>query len=167
MYYTVSMPKLLMLTQGLFALVDNNDYERLALHKWCIVRSHGVPYARRTDYAFGRRKPQRVWMHKDILHACGVVDHVNGDTLDNRKENLRECTRTENARNQRGHTNKKSSQFKGVFRRLRHKHPWYAMISVNGKLQHIGVFGNELDAAKAYNEAALKFHGVFARVNIL
>lgn len=93
-----------------------------------------------------------------------VVDHINHNTLDNRKENLRICTHQENMKNSIKNNKELTSEYKGVSWCNRHKR-FRAQISLNGKTKHLGDFKNEIDAAKKYNEAALKYHGKFAILN--
>lgn len=91
------------------------------------------------------------------------TDHVNGNPLDNRRENLRSCTRTENVHNTRmNHDNK--SGFKGVYWNKRAK-KWYAQIANNGKHHHLGTFNTAQEAAVAYNAVAHELHGEFAKPN--
>lgn len=90
-------------------------------------------------------------------------DHINGNRLDNRRENLRVCTQGENNRNKAKYRNK-SSQYKGVSWDSTNK-SWYAQIIINKKHYSLGHYRNELEAAKAYDEGAKKHHGEFARIN--
>lgn len=91
------------------------------------------------------------------------IDHVNGVKNDNRIENLRSCTRSQNGMNRGPFKNNKSG-FKGVcWFKCRKK--WHAQIYLNSKRIHIGLFKSEIEAAKAYNKAALKYHGKFAWLN--
>lgn len=90
------------------------------------------------------------------------VDHVNGDTTDNRLENLRVCTRHENMHNLKPHTDNAYSKWKGVSWNTNNK-KWYSRIYVNGKSKFLGYFDDEREAAEEYLFAALKLHGDFAR----
>lgn len=151
--------KHIQLTQNQVAIVDDEDYEALSRHKWYYANGYAIRMARR-----GLRQ-MRVMMHREIMRPDdGVeVDHVNGDGLDNRRCNLRVCTHAENLRNRRMHANN-TSGYKGVcWDKQRGK--WRAVIRLNGKLKFIGLFGTAADAGAAYNEAAKKHHGVFARLN--
>lgn len=95
------------LTQGKFATVDNEQYGRVAQHKWCvsIKNSHGKPYfyAVRNIYITGNGRPTMVYMHRLLCDAPNnkalVIDHINGNTLDNRKVNLRVVDRATNLAN--------------------------------------------------------------------
>ena len=91
------------------------------------------------------------------------TDHINGDGLDNRKQNLRTCTHTENMRN-RGKSKNNTSGFKGVSWHKRGK-TWDAKIAHNKKLMHIGSFKDKEVAAKAYDRKAIELHGKFAKLN--
>lgn len=94
-----------------------------------------------------------------LINPKEEADHINGDTLDNRKSNLRDVTHNENCIN-RKHTNK----FRGVhFCKSREK--WVSMIRSKGKTYNLGRFDSQIQAAKAYDNAALKYHGEFARLN--
>lgn len=94
---------------------------------------------------------------------CMVVDHINHNTLDNRKCNLRVCTHGEN--NQHSHSRKNSSsKYKGVFL-FKQNGKWAAQIQTGKSKYHLGYYENEIDAAVAYNNAAKKHHGAFAMLN--
>lgn len=93
----------------------------------------------------------------------GDVDHKNGDRADNRPDNLRECTRSQNMQN-RGSTRSGTSRFKGVSW-CRQTGKWRASIKVHGKVRQLGRFTNEIDAAKSYDRACADVHGEFAKLN--
>jgi hypothetical protein len=148
------------LTQGKVALVDDEDFERVAKYPWFLLRSGTCRYAIRNARSGGCRL-----MHQLILGTRGV-DHVNGDGLDNRRANLRVAAQSENMRNRQkaNHYAGKptGSRFKGVQRAPNNRrHPWRA--ALNGR--HLGYFENEREAAAAYNAAALQEFGEFARPN--
>jgi hypothetical protein len=147
------------LTQGKFAIVDNDDYEWLSQWEWCFH----INYARRTDKSSGRQKT--VSMHSIISKTPlgKFTDHINGNGTDNRKYNLRICSSAENARNLP--VNRRStSGYKGVTWNKRTKN-WRARIVFDGKEIYLGTYQNVIDAAEAYNRAALRLHGEFARIN--
>lgn len=149
------------LTKGKFAIVDNEDYAYLSQWKWCYVAGG---YAMRAEGP--RRNKQYVYMHRTITAApAGVeVDHINGNGLDNRRSNLRLAIGNQNHRNKRKQPGK-SSQYKGVcWFAARNK--WKASITVNYKQMFLGDFDDEIEAAKAYDEAARRLFGEFALLNL-
>jgi hypothetical protein len=150
---------LIPLTRGLFAIVDADDYERLAAHKWYADEKKGKFYAART---YNRKK---IHMHHEIIDVPPdfLCDHINHNTLDNRKCNLRVCTPAQNARNRLPSRNCKSS-YKGV---SWHKgsRRWAAEICYNNERIHLGYFDYEQDAAIAYDDMAIELFGPFACLN--
>jgi len=156
--------KLIPLTKGYEAIVDDEDFEELSRHKWH-AKVHGRPgavYAARYFHRNGKGITER--MHRRIMQpARGLdVDHVNGNGLDNRRSNLRVCTRSENCANSNGHSDR-ASRFKGVV--AVHGGVWRAKIEVNYRNIHLGRFATEEEAALAYNAAAVEHFGEFARLN--
>jgi hypothetical protein len=148
----------LQLPSGHTVLFDDADADLVLQYKWYVEHDGMRDYARESGKV-------RVFMHSLILalQAPYFPDHINGNGLDNRRCNLRPATKAENARNkpsQRG----SSSHFKGVGWH-RHKHKWQSRIQVAGKLIHLGAFVVEEDAARAYDVAADKYFGEFARLN--
>ena len=155
--------KIIPLTQGLETLVDDEDYDELSKYSWYAVGHKGQEYAAR----YGRKPIQtHIRMHRELLNApAGLqVDHINGNRLDNRKANLRLATQAENSRNRGKFSSTALSQYKGA---TYHKRDgvWQSSIKVDGKLIYIGSFSSEIQAAKAYNEAAKKYHGLYANLN--
>jgi len=151
------------LTQGKVAMVDAEDYEHLSLHAWCAAKAKsGKFYAVRTDTSGPKRKV--VYMHCELVPAPQGMDrdHRNGDTLDNRKQNLRVATRSQNCSN-RGLTSANSSGFKGVTWKGGKHQLWVARITKSGKVHHLGYFSTPEAAHGAYIQAARRLHGVFAR----
>lgn len=162
------------LSQGLFALVDDEDYDRLMVHRWYANRSFNTFYVNRKikvkgkrSYEDGRDCRAVVSMHREILSATPgqIIDHRDGDGLNNQKSNLRLCNGSQNCMNRRKSTKQYTSIFKGVNRRNRSKNSWVASIRIHGELKHIGVFPNESLAALAYDAAAVSLFGEFARTN--
>lgn len=155
--------KLIPLTKGRFALVDAADYEWLMGWKWYF---NGKYAARKQHISFfqGKQKQKGIKMHRVIMNTMEGMDtdHINGDGLDNRRENLRICTTSQNMANQiktRG-----VSKYKGVvWDRARTK--WAARVKINKKAIFLGRFDNEEEAGLAYNVAAQKYFGEFARIN--
>ena len=156
------MTKKISLTRGFMTIVDDDWYEMLSQVKWFAVRGRPT----QSPYAASSHCQDR--MHRIITDAPKElhVDHINGDTLDNRKSNLRLCTLQQNSFNQRVRKHKKSSIYKGVFY-IKHIDKWNANTRVNGKWINLGYYSSEYDAALAYNEGVIKHHGEFARLNII
>jgi hypothetical protein len=151
------------LQNGLVALIDDEDAEWADL-PWFATRGRGAHtmYARRHCPRDDGRDTTRL-LHRDILGVPpGVhVDHVNGDGLDNRRANLRLCTHEDNMRNRRP----RPGQFKGVRPSPRGGQGWTARIQIGGKGLHLGTFETAEAAARAYDAAARRFFGEFARPN--
>ena len=155
------------LTQGQVALVDECDLEKVLAYRWCAhAQKNGRWYAA-THPGYGRKDKRILHMHRLIMGAPKgtQVDHVNLAGLDNRRANLRFATLSQNLANARRHRDKKSP-YKGTYFDKRRSH-WRAAICVNGQQIHLGCFDDEIDAAIAYNEAATKYFGEFARLNDL
>lgn len=146
------------LTKGLFAIVDDADYDELVKYKWSADKGNVTYYAQRT--VIGEKRNMR--MHRQIMGVTDSrfdVDHKNGNGLDNRRENLRVCTRTLNNANAKTPKDNKSG-YKGVCWDKERK-KWAVKISRT----HVGRFSNIEDAVKAYNSKAREMYGDFARVN--
>lgn len=150
------------LSQGLVAVVDDEDYERvIRAGKWSAARGRSTFYARRkARQANGQRTSLRL---HNFLTGWPLVDHINGDGLDNRRANLREATNAQNMRN-KGLYRNNSSGFKGVSWQKECR-KWQAGIRLDGTRRHLGLFLVAEDAAAAYDEAARELHGEFARLN--
>lgn len=152
------------LTKGLFATVDDIDYERLRQFNWYAHGSDRIWYAvsrrsRRDDHKIFR-------MHRFILgitDSSMKVDHKDGDGLNNCRANLRVCTNAQNLRNAR-RSSKNTSGFKGVSWHADCK-KWAAYIFPDDQSIYLGLFLLKEDAAKAYDEAALHCYGEFAHLN--
>ena len=146
------------------ALVDDEDFDALNKYKW----HFGSRYVRRCIYIGGGRKNQKnkiLLMHRVIMNTPDelVTDHINGNTLDNRKENLRICTNAENIR--KGKMPKSNtSGFMGVSWSTE-KRKWVARIQFNYKQIIIGYFKDKEDAAKAYDTKAKELFGKFCNLN--
>jgi hypothetical protein len=151
--------------QGKYAIVDADDYDRLAKYKWQLWSSRDTYYAFRETSARGGKKRQRVLMHREIIDIPEgmVCDHANRKSLDNRKANLRQATASQNGCNTCKRV-KKTSRYRGVSQDAR-SNKWRAQIRVNGRNIYLGVSDDEVDAAKAYDAAAKKYHGEFAVLN--
>jgi hypothetical protein len=153
--------KVIELSKGQVAVVDDESFMELAQYNWCIS---AVGYAvRRKKFPDGSVKV--VYMHRELMCAQKgqEVDHINGNRLDNRRENLRLATRSQNAKNV-GKKPSNKSGFKGVHKHGRNN-SWVAQISVENKMIHLGSFKTPEEAALAYNAAAQRLHGEFANFN--
>lgn len=153
--------KKLKLTTGEYALVDDNTFALLMQYKWTQDRTRGGYVICTVDDVNERR------MHRLIVGAKPgeVVDHIDGNPLNNQFSNLRICTPKENTRNRK--LNKHSSSgYKGVFYR-KDIERYTAQIRFNGKLKYIGCFIDKKDAAIAYNKVAKELFGEYANLNIL
>jgi hypothetical protein len=146
---------------GLVALIDDEDWEAVSVHDWRAMFSNGRPYA----YSLPRKYfgSHRLSMHRLIMQPMvGVeVDHVSGDTLDNRRANLRVASHAENMRNRKTHRNN-TSGFKGVYRAGER---WRAQLCIDSKNVCIGRFDTAREAAEAYDRSARLHYGDFARTN--
>jgi hypothetical protein len=149
------------ITRGAIAKVDAADYATLRPFRWSLGT---WGYAERHARADGVGRT--IGMHRDVMQppAGYEVDHINGDKLDNRRSNLRICTRAQNAANRVRASHNNASMFKGVGR-LRSGN-WRARITVNGQLRNLGTFDTEIEAAIAYDRAAVQEFGEFARLNV-
>lgn len=159
------MAKRIALTNGGYALVDDEDAQRLSKYSW--TRVSGTGYARRATTVGGKGgRKVVIYMHREVVGAPRgtVVDHVNHDKLDNRRANLRVCTHKENCRRQRPQQGK-TSAFRGVHL-CAQTGRWRAVIVVDGARVHLGRFDNPREAAVAYDAAALKYFGDFAHLNL-
>jgi hypothetical protein len=142
---------------GLFATVDARDYKRVSQYKWCALSKSGAPYAvRRT------KDGRMVYMHREIMGAPkgSVVDHIDHNTLNNRRCNLRVCTQAQNHANAgpRG----SASGFVGV-KRVGKK--WEAEINWKGKRYYLGRYDDPVEAAKVRDRKAYELHGPYAYFN--
>lgn len=152
------------LTQGQFALVDKEDFEELSKRKWSAKWSKNTKsyYAARSQWAVDTKKNHTIQMHRQILgHPSGmVVDHRNGDTLDNRRINLRVATHSQNSRNQKKKSGNQSG-YKGVGWSKSRQY-WEVRLRIKGKYVHMVGFSSKEKAYEAYKKAAVQLHGDFA-----
>ena len=163
--------KYIKLNKGKYAIIDNEDFEYLSQWKWYIGRNGHYPF---TEYAKRNRhiadKSKEIFMHRVILEKNGVeiegklVDHINHNGLDNRKENMRTATRSENKTNGIRYSNNTSGT-KGIyFENSDHfkLKKWKAAISINGKWTNLGRFITKEEAIKVRKKAENKYFGEFA-----
>jgi len=153
------MPKKIQLTKGKTAIVDDGDYDLISTYKWYAEIRFGIWYAK------GRVDGKMVFMHRFLLNAPSslVVDHIDGDGLNNCRSNIRLATPSQNSMNQRvavsNKTGYKGVHFVGTMGKYR------ATIRVGGKSIHLGYFENREHAAMSYNAAARQYFGEFAQLN--
>lgn len=154
--------KEIQLTQGKVAIVDDEDFERLSSFKWYFQKAKDAGRARRRISGSGNRA---TFMHREIMNAPPhlQVDHINGNSLDNRKQNLRLCTNSQNTMNARPRLSV-GRKYKGI---TWHKpsRKWRALITHNKKQIYLGQYDKPEDAAKAYDRAAPIYFGAYARTN--
>jgi hypothetical protein len=155
------------LTQNKFALVDDIDYEKVVCHSWVAEKCGKGKYRSTANFGTSNGKPKLVRMHRFIMGVQDIkgieVDHINGDGLDNRRSNLRTCTHRQNLCNVKKYPNK-SSIYKGVSWHNR-ANKWRATIVSYDKQFYLGIFHDEVEAAKAYDNKAKELHGEFATLN--
>jgi hypothetical protein len=146
------------LTRGKFAIVDAEDYDRLAKHKWTAYYTCGKWYAGGNDHG------KCILMHREIMKAPKgkVVDHIDGNGLNNCKSNLRLCTYSQNNiyRRPRG----ESSRFKCVYRDTK-RNLWKSTPAYGGRSIHNGRYETEIEAARASDYMNIQLHGEFAYLN--
>ncbi len=155
--------KKIKLTQSKFAEIDDSDYEELNRHKWFAVESSGLFYAgRKSPKVNGHSKIIR--MHADIMKTSEgeYTDHIDGDGLNNQRNNLRVCTNSQNGMN-RGKPKSNTSGFKGVtWHKANQK--WQSQINVEGTYKYLGGFNTRLEAYEAYCMACEKYHKEFSNI---
>jgi len=155
------------LTQGQFTIVSNKYYEYLIQWKWCAhKRKNGKFYAVRNGYVNGKRKT--ILMHRVIAELIGLdlscdIDHIDRDSLNNTCENLRSANKNGTCRNSSIRCDNTSGYKNVTWRKDIGK--WQVQITINGKQKHLGFFRNKIEAAKAYNKAAIKYFDKFAAIN--
>lgn len=155
------MSRIISLSKGLTTIVDDEDFSFLIRFSWCARKCVD------RDYAITARKWNGIYhatfMHRLILNAPPnmVVDHIDADTLNNRKENLRICTQGENSSSRRPN---KGRRFKGV-RITTNAERFAAGIWTRNRNIYLGTFGSREEAARAYDAKAIELFGEFAKLN--
>ena len=151
------------LTQNKVALVDDEDFEYLNQFKWYALKSYSTHYAVRGIRLKG--KGITILMHRVILNMPKEMktDHINHESLDNRRVNLRICTDSQNAMNMNSHKNS-SSRFKGVSWHKRDK-KWQVRIGYKKKVKYLGYSLSENEASLIYDKKAIELFGEFANLN--
>ncbi|AGY48760.1 homing endonuclease [Bacillus phage Staley] len=140
--------------KGMFALVDDEDFDSLSKYKWYLNEG----------YARGHVDGKTIYMHQFLKKAQEgmIVDHEDGNRLNNQKYNLRECNRHKNSMNQKTQQRTKTSRFKGVSKR---GSKFRAYIKFQQKQIHLGLHITEEDAARAYDKKAVELFGEYASLN--
>jgi len=160
--------KEIQLSKGYLSQVDDSDYERCMVGpKWFAKVTSNTVYAQRHFRGVdGTRKTQK--LHRFILGITDPavrIDHRSGNGLDNQRRNLRVSTPAQNSHNSRLNAGN-TSGYKGVtWDATRNK--WQARLGVSGQRSTVGRFTDPEDAARAYDAAALKYHGPFAKTNAM
>jgi len=141
-------------------------YNRLRKYEWLTKKGKNSFYARRRVAGGKGKKETLIYMHQEIIEVPEgmVVDHINHDGMDNRGANLRPATYSQNLYHRKKRSGAMYSKYKGVHWHKLHR-KWLARITFKKKTIHLGYFTDEIDAAKAYDEAAKKYHGEFASLN--
>lgn len=141
-------------------IVDDEDFERVSNELWHLENGYPVCVVIINDLR------KRLKIHQYILGKyCGVCDHKDRNKLNNQKDNLRICTQKQNSRNrsiQRGN----KTGYKGIHL-VKRINSYRVMISIDDKTFHVGYRKNIIDAAKLYNDAAIKHYGEFAKLNAI
>jgi hypothetical protein len=153
------------LTRGKYAIVDVEDFERLNKYKWHCAH---YDYAKRAiSKKFGKGKRQvEVYMHKVVcpVPAGMIVDHINRNSLDNRKVNLRAATQKQNVWNRKFIRKGGKTRYNGI-RWDKNREKWQVRLVVNGRRESFGYYADEIEAAKAYDQVAKKYRGEYAFLN--
>jgi len=157
------------LTQGQFATVDDDKYDELVKHKWHTSHGYACRHATKKERKAGSSACVR--MSRYVLGVSGaeLCDHINRNKLDNRIENLRTATKSQNGANRTNPINN-TSGYRGVRKKTwpgGWTGKWIAQIRVQSKHKHIGVFNTKEEAATAYNNMAVKMFGEYAVLNII
>lgn len=143
--------KEIILSKGCVAIVSDEDFDRVSEFKWCATINGSKTYAVRREKLTGKR----IYLHRFLCDG-EIVDHINNDGLDNRRENLRAATKAQNAMNHA----KRKGNYRGVFWNAQNKN-WRARIGN----REVGSFATEEEAARAWNEKAKSVFGEFACLN--
>lgn len=149
--------------KGMFALVDDEDYERLSKFYWSAVKKReGLFYAERVTKRDKNRKQKVIGMHIEVM-GSKWIDHIDFDGLNNQKSNLREVTHSQNMMN-KAKKRGSASGLKGVSWHNKNNN-WLAKIKINGKDKHLGCSKDPIKCARLYDEAAIKYFGEYAKIN--
>jgi len=155
--------KTIKIKNGYEAIVDDADYEWISAYKWHLVSSK-AHYAETSIWDKKKKRSKCYKMHRMIAQPPKnrMIDHINGNKLDNRRCNLRFVTNSQNSMNR--HVNHSRSGYRGVHW-MAERNKWAAQIMRNQKMYYIGLFEDKVEAAKARDIWAIKFHGEYAVLN--
>ena len=162
--FLFTMTKQISISRGMTATVDDSDFNSVKDYEWYAVPGYNTWYAMRWEGIRPQRK--HVFLHRFLMGVSDshvLIDHKNGNGLDCTRGNMRTCTRMQNTCNS---VKQKSSAagYRGVYRD-KNENFYSAQIEVNGNKIRLGYFKTKEDAARAYNDAAIKHHGEFAKLN--
>ncbi len=154
------------MAQPKYAKVDPGDYERLRKYEWLAHKGGNCFYTRGYVPVDKAGKKRLIYMHQMVIEVPEgmVIDHINHDGMDNRSANLRPATHAQNMRHRKKYLGAMYSKYKGVHWHKLQKR-WYSRITFEKKNIHLGCFRDEIEAAKAYDNAARKYHAEFACLN--
>lgn len=143
--------------------VSDQDLDLVEGYRWRVDQHR---YALATVYDENRKRLPNLRMHRLIVGAPSgyVVDHIDGNTLNNQRDNLRICSQSDNLGNSRKKDKKASSQYKGLYWDKKHK-KWRVRVTYKKKTIHVGLFKDELEAARAYNTKAIEVFKEYAALN--
>ena len=159
--------KYIPLTQNQFAIVDDQDFDLISQYKWYAHKERKNPnkyYPKSTQLNNGVREHLTIYSLIMNPPKGYIVDHINGNPLDNRRDNLRICTPKENNRNMPKSKDPASSIYKGVSL-VKNTGRWYASIKCDGKSYNLGCYDTEFEAAQIYDKKATELFGEFAKTN--
>lgn len=157
--------KELKLIRGGIAMVDDEDFERMSKGKWYAEKSGNKFYAMRYFYNYEKNRKDHVRMHRELMNLTDpkkVVDHIDGNGLNNQKSNIRICTQAQN----RFNSNKRKGNKTGYIGvSLFNNKVFRARILLNGKEHHLGYFKDAKEAALVRDKKCRELHGEFAKLN--
>jgi len=154
------------MAQPKYTKVDQADYKRLRGYEWFAKKGRNTFYARGRVAGGKGKKEALIYMHQEIIEVPKgmVIDHINHDGMDNRRANLRAATHSQNMCHRKKRSGATHSKYKGVCWKKENR-KWVAIIGFEKKRIHLGYFRSEIEAARAYDRAAMKYHGEFASLN--
>ena len=161
------MVKKIKLTQGKSALVDDEDFDYLNQWKWHVDSNGYAVHSKHCYLGYKKYKNTCIYLHRAVLKAQAgqMIDHKDGNRLNNQKQNLRFCSPSQNVANKKNQKNKITSIYRGVDYNPRFRKKWRTRIQKDRYQIEIGRFDNEYNAALAYNNKARELFGEFARIN--